>query len=225
MRERCLLAADGGHVALLRRHGAAVDVMARVPVVSGVPAALLDAVAEAIAAAALQGAVAEVWLGAAWARLLVVDWPDARLDRAERQALLEHRWSAVLPEPAGWQLMLAERGSPRLSVAWPTALVEGLEALLGAHRIAARSLLPAVCGALQSAGVRDGAALLGEGDRATLVECVGGEVRAAVSRRLIGSEDPVEWAAGMATGGRVIRLGPARTQDQPACVAWGGLWA
>jgi hypothetical protein len=225
MRERCLLAADGSHVALLCRHGAAVDVMARVPILSGMPAALLDALAEALAAAALQGAAAEVWLGAAWARLLAVDWPDAPLDRAERQALLEHRWSAVLPEPAGWQLMLAERGTPRLSVAWPTALVEGLEALLGARRIAARSLLPAACGALRSAGVRDGAALLGEGDRATLVECVGGEVRAAVSRRLIGGEDPLEWAAGMANGGRVIRLEPARAQEQPACVAWGGLWA
>jgi len=178
-----------------------------------------------LAQAAVERGSAEVWLGAAWARLLVVDWPDAPLDRTEHKALLEHCWSAVLPELTGWQLLVAERGSPRLSVAFPGALVEGLGTALSKRRIQTLSLLPAVCGALRSVGVRDGAALLDEGGRATLVRCDGGEVRLALSRRVTAGEDPLGWAAGQLESGDVTLLSQPNRDGKPACVAWGEVWA
>lgn len=225
MPERYLVTADSAAVAVSRRGGGTVDGLAIAPVAEASPRSLLEAFVAALAQAGAQGGAAEVWLGSAWARLLAVDWPDAALDRSERQALLEHRWSTVLPDAQGWRLMLAERGSPRLSVAVPAALVDGLERLLAERRIAARSLLPAVCGVLQSAGVRDGAALLAEGDRATLVECEAGEVRTVTSRRLISGEDPSQWASGQVAGGRVTRLAAAGANGQPACVGWAAAWA
>lgn len=225
MPERYLIAADGGHVAVVCRSAGGPACLAAASLASGAIPALLEAVEATLAQAEAEGGSAEVWLGAAWARLLLVDWPDVPLDRAERKALLEHHWSAVLPELAAWQLLVAERGSPRLGVALPTALVDGLGKALSKRRIKARSLLPAVCGALQSVGVRDGDALLDEGDRATLVRCEGGEVRSALTRRFMAGEDSLGWAMGLANHGGVRRLLEPLGDSKPACVAWGGLWA
>lgn len=224
MPDRYLVAADSGYVALINRAGGASSCLARVAITSAAPEALLRAAETVLSETGAQGGAAEVWLGSAWARLLALDWPDAPLDRGERKALLDHHWSAVLPDATSWRLLVAEHGSPRLSVAMPASLVDGLGALLASRRIKPRSLLPAVCGALQYSGVRDGAVLLGEGDRMTLVRCEGGEVRGVAGRRVISDEDPLEWAAGAVAGARVLHLAVDPVGTDPACVEWGGLW-
>lgn len=225
MPERYLIAANGGHVAVMHRTGRVSSALALAPLASGSPQALLEAAEAALQSASIEGGSAEVWLGAAWARLLALDWPTVRLDGNERKALLSHHWSAVLPDPSAWRLMVAGLGSPRLSVALPDALVSGLAAILSARRIKAQSLLPAVCGALASLGIRDGAALLDEGERATLVRCEGGEVRMVLCRRVAAGEDPFEWAKSEVAGSGITRLLGDRANDAPACVAWGALWA
>jgi len=224
MPERYLLTADSGHVALIRRDAGAAVCRALVPVESSDAKALLAAFESALVEAAVEGGTAEVWLGSAWARLLAMEWPKAHLDRVEREALLAHHWAAVLPEPNDWQLLVAERGSPRLSVAIPRSVVDSLGALLARRRVATQSLLPAVCGALQAAAVNDGAVMLDEGGRVTLVQCDGGEVRVASSRRVVPGEDLLSWAGGLIGAGPVKWLGSRPGTSDPVCVAWGGLW-
>jgi len=224
MPERYLLAADGGHMVLTHRSRGASVCLAVAAIESAASESLLQAVASALEQSEITGGAAEVWLGSAWARLLVVDWPEAPLDRVEREALLEHHWSAVLPEPDGWRLLVAEHGSRRLSVAVPRSLADGLGALLASRRITARSLLPAACGVLQATGFEDGAAILDEGERVTLVQCQDGSVRLASTRRLLAGEDPLPWAVGLAGEGPITRLGLGATPGSPACVGWSALW-
>lgn len=225
MPERLLVAADAVAVAVLRRSAAGVTPLAQVQLSGQSPADLLEATGLALESTAGEGGHADVWLGSSWARLLAIDWPAVALDRAESRALLAHAWTAVIGDTAGWRLLVAERGSPRLGVALPEMVVIGLAEQLRQRRVAARSLLPAICGALQRRPQAGATAVLDEGDRVSIAVCdERGDVRAISSRRRRPEEDIRVSAAETAGSGRLVCL-PMGVGAEPACVRWGGLWA
>jgi hypothetical protein len=167
---------------------------------------------------------ATVWLGTAWARLLLVDWPDVRLDREERVALLRHCWADVLPDP-DWALLVADTGTPRLSVAMRSGLADMLASGLVERRIRPRSLLPALCGALEAADIADGGVLLDEGDRVVSASCTSGRVVSlAIARRPAGVSSAAEAATPDATPGALNDGKPRQLTGPGGALAWGDLW-
>ena len=221
MSERLLITIDGSHVGVLGGGGRGTPRWRFEPLVGGNIDSVLKAVATLLDALQPGPATAIVWLGSAWARLLCLDWPDSALGRDERTALLQHHWSAVLPDVAAWQLRVAERGAQRLSAAVPGALVDGLQHALTQRGLRPATLLPAICGALAAADVRDATALLDEGDRATLLRLdARGEPLAAISRRKRDGEEALRWATEAGWNGRAARLGAPAGADLPPCARW-----
>ena len=222
MSERYLIAVDSCEVVLFGRPGSRSLSPVRMAVAEPTPAALADACSKLLEQTGVRSGSANVWLGSAWARLLMLDWPDVWLDRDEREALLRHRWADVLPDPERWLLMVSDRGSPRLGVAIREGVAEALAQVLSRAGMHARSLLPAVCGALDAAGIRDGAVLLDEGDRLVVARCDAGCIVALAVRRQIAGEpgdSPTDFAG---IAGKV----PPQRLGGPAggAAEWGALW-
>jgi hypothetical protein len=222
MPEHYLIAADSREVALFSRQSGGGAPLMRLALAEPTPVALADACAGVLEQCKVQSGSGTVWLGSAWARLLMLEWPEASLDREEQDALLRYRWADVLPDPESWALLLVDRGSPRLGVAIREGLAEVLAEQLARFRLRARSLLPAVCGALDAAGIRDGAVLLDEGDRMVSARCESGHIVALSVHRQIDGEwsDEGPDLAVTAGGGAPLRL----AGQGGGASAWGVLW-
>lgn len=226
MPERLLLACDAGQLVLAAAVPAGPQVVASGEIAMPATEAFLET-AETVVRAAPAGAIVDVWLGSAWMPLLTLDWPSARLDTEEQQALLRVRWSAVLSDLPAWRLLLAgQAGGRRLSAAVPEALVSGLRGRLLAAGLRSGHMIPAVCGVLAAKATPPAAALaFDEGDRATLLRTdANGVVVDAMSRRRINGEAVAHWLSELGWRVPVETLGGGRAEGQPACMAWLATW-